>query len=465
MNINVWSGFSKRKNSTKRPSSGTNVTVELKEPTSITAPVFKLSTQGVSVNYVEVPSWNRYYFVTDAVQVTKDMVELHCKVDTLASAKSYIKATTAPVDFANSSDNQYVITDPRNHPTYIYDEKYTALLDLDSLGFSTSGRYICGIVSDEGLRYYVMTEAELASFCTAIFDTNFLQSLVNNFYDLKNILVSCIWLPYVPSTVSLAVPITVGGEVVVSSANYIPNSSRVKTFNIAETQVGYPTDNTYNTPNYLDVAPYTSGTIYLPFVGVVPFDVDIFFKDRTLGLQLRLDQFTGDMIYLIQDTAKNIVSTYQASCAVSVPIAGQTTNPAGAIPGAISAIGGAAGIVGGALTGQANLIAGGLGAIAGGALATARSMELHTQVNGSVSSAVSITMPLVACAIIRTRRPSEALIESAWKASNGWTYYKEATLSGLTGYIQCQGASVDCPFTDGEKDEINSYLNSGFFLE
>lgn len=468
MNAKVWTGFSKRINSTKQPTSGSDLTVNLKDGTSITHPTFQCSTVGSNVNYLYISDWGRYYFVTDAVQVTKDMVELHCDVDPLASGKTYIGNTKANITRTSSSVN-LLVTDPRNSPTFKYDEKYTSILDLTQHGFSTSGTYIVGLVTDAGLNYYAMDSSKLASLCSALFNTSFLPSLINSFYDLKNILVSCIWVPFTPTGVGLDVALSVGGEALLDQNQQVVTAKRIATryvsYSSGAVTVGYPNDNNYNVDNYLDAAPYTTGSLYLPFVGVVPFDCDIFFNDKTLTLLMILDQYTGDIVYYLVDSSSNPVATYQGNCATSVPIAGQTTAPGGAIPGALSIVGGAAGIIGGLAVGNLGAVAGGVGALASTSVGVQNSLSFHTQVNGKISSGVGSQLPLVAAAIIRTRRPCETAIESAWQADCGWEQHKDQQISSLSGYIQCTDASVDCPFTEGEKQSINSYLNSGFYYE
>lgn len=468
MTLKTWSAFSKRINSTKQPTSGSDLAVKLKEGTSITAPTFLCSSVGTGVNYVYASDWGRYYFVRDAVQVTADIVELRCSVDTLASAKTHIGNTKANIQRTSSSVN-LLVTDPRNSPTFKYDEKYTSILDLTNSGFSTSGCYVVGLVTDYGLKYYKMDQSLLDRLCDALFAHDFYTAIQNSFYDMKNVLVSCTWVPFTPTGLGSAVALTVGGEALVDSNQSVISAQHIATRYISISSgpvtVGYPYDNTYNVDNYLDAPPYTTGVLYLPFVGIVPFDCDIFFNDKTLTLQMVLDQYTGDLIYYIVDSSSNPVATYQGNCGTSIPIAGQTTSPIGAIPGALSVIGGAAGIIGGAAAANLSAVAGGVGALAGGAVATQHSLEMHTQVNGTLSSGVGCQLPLVASATIRTRRPCETSIESAWQADGGWIQNQDQTISSLAGYVQCSDASVECPFTESEKQTINSFLNGGFYYE
>ena len=98
MTITYWTDFTKRKNSTKQPTGGTQATVILKEPCGIYTPTFICSGIPESVKYVK--AWNRYYFVTD---VTHDGPELivSCASDPLATFKSEIGSTYADVEYTS----------------------------------------------------------------------------------------------------------------------------------------------------------------------------------------------------------------------------------------------------------------------------------------------------------------------------------------------------------------------------
>ena len=90
MTIKVYSGFSKRINSTKQQTGGTDISAVLKAPCNIVSPVFEVSASYATYNYVYVASWGRYYYVSDVTYITNDVVQLHCASDPMASGKSEI---------------------------------------------------------------------------------------------------------------------------------------------------------------------------------------------------------------------------------------------------------------------------------------------------------------------------------------------------------------------------------------
>ena len=98
MEVHFYS-FSKRENSTKQPTGQyTNVNVTLKEPTSVTDPVLVLSGNHLTdYTYAHIPSFNRYYFVGEAVSIATDLTQLTLHEDYLATWKSNIQSTRAMI--------------------------------------------------------------------------------------------------------------------------------------------------------------------------------------------------------------------------------------------------------------------------------------------------------------------------------------------------------------------------------
>ena len=85
MQITYYSGFSKRINSTKRPTAGTGTTltnVLLKDGADVINPVFTINTLDMSINYVE--AFGNYYFC-EVKNLDGHRSELRCTLDYLAT--------------------------------------------------------------------------------------------------------------------------------------------------------------------------------------------------------------------------------------------------------------------------------------------------------------------------------------------------------------------------------------------
>lgn len=94
---------SKRINSTSQTFTGTALTCRLKNPTSLHDPIFEVAglSDGAMYNYASFGS--RYYWVDDVIQVTNTIQEVHCHLDPLATFKTAISNTYALIQLGDST--------------------------------------------------------------------------------------------------------------------------------------------------------------------------------------------------------------------------------------------------------------------------------------------------------------------------------------------------------------------------
>ena len=76
--------FAKRRNSTKQPSTLSDVrTVTLKEATSQDRPIFICTGNNFNYNYC---MWDgKYYFIDEIISLRNNDIEIHCIMDPLAT--------------------------------------------------------------------------------------------------------------------------------------------------------------------------------------------------------------------------------------------------------------------------------------------------------------------------------------------------------------------------------------------
>lgn len=454
MNIKYWQGFSKRKNSTKQPSgTGTDLTVVMKDNTSREHPTFILSGYNWSMNYIQ--AFGDYYYVEDIITNTNGTSEVVCSIDPMATFKSNIGSVSALVEYTSSSTN-ILIPDPRNKPSDAIIEKTNDLLDLSSYGFG-GGMFIVGIAGGNGgVTYYEMSALILRNLFNKVYDATFYNALENQFFDLKSCIVSCILVPALPEAETGADQIYVGGQ---ATGIWSTAISRYKT--IAETSydVKFPFGDgiwAEGSENYVDFE-YSTGTLYLPFVGVVPLDISVVAHSRQLRLGAEIDWYTGAIVYKIANASGDYLATYEGHFGSTVPVVSQTYNPMGVASGIVGMIGGAAATATGAGIGGVPTMVGSLGYVIS-------SLATHTQVNGSISSAIGNRLGLKAKATVITRTPAEPDLRQ-YQASSGMPFFQVSTVSALSGYVKCWNASVNCAATPADKEIINGYLNSGFYYE
>ena len=465
MKLVYWTNFSKRKNSTKQPTSGTEIDVVLKDNTSLLNPIFQTGSVPANVNYCYVADFGRYYYVT-GVSHDGPFCLIECECDVLATYKSQIGATRALVEFTSSS-SKITIPDARNIPTDHILSEITTVGTLPTFSDSATC-FVCGVASAEGLGYYMMSDTQFKNFLGVCFNGSLTGQLYNQFWDLHNVLVSCVAMPRWPlnGSDSIVVGDPNGVSVTLASGLYKiePIDRMVKIFEDI-VDVAYPLDSLGLGVNYFDGAPYTTGILFLPFVGCVEFDTGALVSQKSIYVKAILDQITGEIVYSVGMSSDKILATYSGCAATNVPVSGSSYNATGVIGAGITAIGGIATLAAAAVTeGSSAMVMGGLGAIAGAGVTAANSLSHHTQVNGALSSYISAMLGLSIKALIITREPAEKDIDS-YKSVYGMPYFETATISGLSGYVKCSGASVNMPGYQLEKDTVNGYVNGGFYYE
>lgn len=138
MNVNYYYN-TKRLNSTALPPAvafyGDCV---LKNPTSLINPVLILNFSGKpAVNYFGFD--NRYYWITDIIALNNERWEIHGAIDTLATYRAHIKATSAFVLFDSTANTQL----PDNRLAIKTDcDAYTATANMPWDFDSGSGTYL-----------------------------------------------------------------------------------------------------------------------------------------------------------------------------------------------------------------------------------------------------------------------------------------------------------------------------------
>ena len=282
MQVKYWTNFNKRKNSTKQPSGGTEISVSLKNPCSVENPQIEVVGVPDSANYFYIADFGRYYFRSDAIKITKDITQFSLEVDTMATYKANVGACSALVEFTSSS-SEIRITDPRNKPLHTYEESVTNLLDLASFGFNTNGAFIIGIAGGSGgITYYVISAQGLSDFYDEIYDTNFISQIENQYYGIRDCFVSCRWVPYSPAGTDAQLKIS--GKYLSTHAFKI--NSRLANINDASYDITFPSDAMGLGTNYLDNEPYTTGVLYLPYVGSVPLDLGVVAKSKQIRIKI-----------------------------------------------------------------------------------------------------------------------------------------------------------------------------------
>lgn len=452
MEIQYWTEFSKRKNSTKIPTDGETVDCVLKLPCSVSKPVLQLSAQYANITYFKMEE--RYYFVENVIRLTNSIVEVYGSCDVLATYRTEVLNTTA---YVRRSSSKYTtkITDPLNPPTYSI-RSSTVEYTLPGVSWSKTGSYLIGVVGYSQLataningfaRYYNLGAESMIALVNKFCDQDFLENLKKEFDNPLECVINAIWIP-----ISFG---TLGG----TSESIHFGSYDSGAYGIAITGRCFG-NGTYDTipitidgvdltdHTYLRNSPYVSGNIYLPYVGVVPFNADRYAGKDGIPIKYGIDVCTGDIEYFIGYDGGDC-DTYHGNCSVQIPISVSGYSSMGVASGAIQAIGGA-------LTTNVNGIVSGIENMF-------KSLETHTMTLGGTSGAVSAQFDFKVRATYFYREARNGILSC--RQSKGLPCYSQSLLSGMSGYCECSDASVECFAYSEERDQINTYLNTGFFIE
>lgn len=475
MTITTYSSFAKKRNSTKQPIGGTSHTATLKEPCSIENPVFKLRTSDSNITYVS--AFGHYYFVDDAIRISNEDIELHCSCDALASHKSEITAS-----------NQYVARCETNTywNTKLIDESYPLAMDPDiyyqtaTLPFSigNGAALILAIKGANGTSFWAMARE--------IFD-----ELGDDLYTMSQDQDS-IW-----SAITASAPFErtyLDPMDYITDAKIIPiDQSLLLGTSYSTIEIGYwshtDRDQTtvykklngqiiYSSTEYtltlhqrfsgqfefMNSNKYRKYELNLPGVGNVELDGDQVLTGNNIKVRFSIDT-VGGICYEIAYGAGNVYKDYVAGN-ISIPFAvhGQSADYSRAIGASTGVIGGLAGgaITGGMAGGPIGAVIGGvIGAVGGAAKTIASAGPLfRTQTVGTDGSFARMDM-----------NSNILLKETIYNISGhdtqrlGAPCMQPVLLSNLSGYVQCINASVDINGFSHDREVVESFLNSGFYIE
>ena len=341
MNITYWTNFNKRKNSTKQPTSGTDLTAKLKDECSIINPIFQSSTMPANTNYIYVAEWARYYFVTNVVYITNTIKEFSCEVDVLASYKSAIGSAVAHIAYSSTGWDKD-LTDGR---IAIKGTK-TIYHDSKSVGLSSNGCYIIGVVNNDSdgklgaLSYYRISGSELSRLIDYMMKKDFFDNIQEYFAGSPmDFIQSCIWVPVDGTGFvgTLKLNLNLGDSVVGDYSTTPPTPANISVYPITTPvkELGSIISLSLGSKwqDFRDNQPYTSASLFLPGVGLTDLNINDFYESANVNVQTIFDITTGDCTYKIYDDTNELLKTVSFNTAASVSLSQVNINASGALAG------------------------------------------------------------------------------------------------------------------------------------
>lgn len=482
--LNLWNNFTKRRNSTKQPAAAADLSldVKLKENCSIANPVFIVSGDYFTANYAQYAGM--YYFVDDVVSVHNGLCEIHCSKDVLATYKSQIQASSAFVLYYNHANTE--IVDAR------LSTKTSATITNDTETFNNLGdgeSYMITVVGEECTQVYACDKTYVdnifdQTIATSI-DTDYdqavdaaiqavitgqpadaadaiIKSIVAMFEwkktaktvtntvlyagDAAEYIKNCYVLPIAPAKIGGTVknPIKIGKWD--SHAQGRHGFSRI--FHDSAT-LAIP----WQASDWRRNAPYHHIYLYIPYVGLVELPASELIGAINLTISVAVDTYSGVSTFVVNADNGCVMGQYTTNIASPYAIGSSNINM---VASGAQIIASATSIAAGAATGN-------IMAATGGALGIVNALKpIDQSVSSNGGAAGQGLGNTVKCFTVFH---DTTVTPSSVSAVKGTPYNGVLSLSGISGYVQTAGASVDMPGFGGDRDTVNSLLDGGIYIE
>lgn len=494
--------FSKKHNSTALPAVGTEFSTlaELKDETDIISPQLYIMPfekdgslqQPYGFNYCFVPEFNRYYFIENW-QWEFGRWLCTCKVDVLASYRANILGSTQYVVRSRSSYNSAVVDTV--YPMINDYVMFSAELSIGAVNrpltmATENGYYIVGIITQGGtgtsqvsanlgaVTYYLFTPAAFKALKRALFNdvswtgiqsTTMDNDVLKAFFNPIEYIVSCKWSPFTTLnayTVSSTTTVAFGWwTFTISSGVYIFEdfAPMFVGFGYQIPYTSVPKHPQASRGKYLYYEPYSEYDLSIAPYGIIKLPSIV--AEAGFYVTEYIDMITGKAllnIYIVQQNAEEGQQTVpyvsaEAMMLIDVQLAqvrstGDVTSrlldtgtgllqsfmesmPDGSIKNAVT------GIAGAVRDGFSQLST--VGASGGGFAALGQfGANLNPKLNARFTK-------------IADEGPDHF----------GRPLCSTVTLQTLSGFTQCANAEIAILGTDAETKEIETYLNTGFYIE
>lgn len=463
--------FEKKPNSTKRPTgTGTIMSCEIFAPCSVLSPVIIVAGEDpTDYNYVRIPKWGRYYFVTDWSFVDGRW-RVSLQVDALASYRPAILSSSQYVSRSASAGNNGIrdeVYPTYGHPSVNVESKPSPWET------GTDGTYVIGVLGGGGqTSFYALSQGALDRLIDYIFSDAYADAIfgsgawVDMYPELKTQLnplqyiSSIIWYPI--SIGGLSHTIKVGWVNTPVSGNLVSPKTLVTVDTVTMSVPNHPQGGAWS---YLNTSPYSEYFLYYPPFGLLPLDSQAMMREASISASVTVDPIAGQG-FLVVKAGEQVILRTESSVGQRVQL-GQITAPGN---GAATIIQGAAT----AVSGVANIVS----AVMGGdpAKAVARGADLvNTGVNGfrgvaenkipSTSTMGSSTGGYPALVGNVEMISSFLPVVAKDPEHKGTPYCAYVPLSSLSGYIEVFWPHLEIGGNVRENQIIYSQMERGLYLE
>lgn len=473
MLVRVYKNFVKKHNSTKLPNTAyVDVAVLLKDSCSMLAPEIEIQgTIDFQWNYAYIPDFSRYYYIND-ITYYRGVYTLSLVYDPLASWKNEIRNTTAKVLYC-STYGYNDLNDSRNAARGEFDRQITeAVFDgaLSGQQISPSGTFLLTALSKTSvystgvMTTYFMTYQEMQKLAEGLVNPAAFEQLKQYFTNPMDAIVECAYIPLDLSSyidLSSSVTVQIGDYTVNGCTARVPLATdlAVKSHSATiEIDWYHKIKNGYS--DYRNMSPYTTLELFVPFCGSKQISTEMIYNLEALFVDYSVDVMSGNVQAIVWNKG-TVIQEFSGNCKIICPI-GQTQSRIDQVSGIATGIASTAIGIG---TGNAVMTVSGLIT----AINSVTKPAVHNMMGGMSGSSLGAVLGNDVMRWQRFKLSRTTSISSdepeRIREYLGLPFNRTHVLLDFTGYVQTSGASVIMGGTDREKQDVNSLLDSGIYIE
>lgn len=470
--------FSKKVNSTARPSGGTSFDCLIKHDTDFIRPTLEILADDLSgFNYMLFNG--SYFYITSLISHRNDIWEVTGERDPMATFKPDILNTNSLILYAKGFTNSDRIPDQRipisrNEAYY----SNSAALSGSLFSYSLSGSYLLSVVGEnDSVDTLIVPISQMTRLINslgatmgqriwnAIPDNPLIMDEVHQLYytlcgmveigkseasygNYASLIRSCTWVPFSFDLSSAGSKTIYIGDYNTGSIGYY-FSTNVLTANLS-INIPWPVTD-WKRNNCLV-------QVNLPLAGKVPLPTDKIINESSVYIYCALDIISGTIGYSIECGGYTHMVT-GAQAGAGYGIGSSNISISNLISGITGMVGGGISTALGAASGNPLAVVGGVSSMASG-IGEAITPQIQACGNMSGLAGVGLRSTLEVELLYY-----EPIGENAFANQYGGPVHLTRTIGNISGYVHCRGFSVECAGTAAEKERINSMLNSGAYIE
>ena len=425
----------------------------------------------------------RYYFVTGIKSVRQNLWEVSCEVDTLATWKSTIQAASPYVLYYTHNNTQ--IVDKR------LSTKTTISIDSDTETFNNLGggqSYMITAVGTSRTTVFACDRGDVDD----LFDSNLLQTIQDGWDDMVDDIDDAVdaivagsvedmlkdlfkcWLEYIKtgSEVESAILYSSDAQKFVKNCYVLPiakddiggtdHTIRLgKWDSNASGNMGFPRichdSATLSIPwqasDWRRNEPYHEIYLYIPYIGLINIPASEVIGVSNITVNVSIDTYSGVTSFVVNADNGTVIGQYSTNIAAPYAVGSSNIN---LTQSGAQIVASAAAIAAGAVSGNVAGVA--MGAL--GVVNAIKPFDASISSNGGAAG-----MGLGNTVKCFTVFHDTTVAPSSVSAEKGTPYNGVLSLSGVFGYVQTAGASVEGNMTDTERETINSLMDGGIYIE